>query len=279
MPTNDHPRSTGRQYNHTTRLVTPINQHKRADQAETIRVLHVDDERSFVEMAVEFIERVDESFSVTIETGVEEALERLEQNTFDCLISDYQMPGKSGLDFLEAVRRHDPDIPFVLFTGRGSEEIASEAIAKGVTDYLQKGSGTDQYEVLVNRVRNAVEAYRTERELWTTLSWYQRVVEQNLAGIYLIQHEEFMYVNQRLANIFGYTQEELIGESPTLVVDAEDHEELLENLRRREAGEVDNIEYSLHGERKDGSRVDIKVHGGVIEFEGEPAVMGLLLER
>lgn len=53
------------------------------------------------------------------------------------------MPGLDGLDVLERVRGEYPDLPFILFTGKGSEEIASDAISKGVTDYLQKGGGTE----------------------------------------------------------------------------------------------------------------------------------------
>lgn len=260
------------------RLITPINQHKHAEEV-SIDILHVDDDRDFIEMAAEFIEQADDGFSVTTETRVDQGLDRLEQERFDCVVSDYQMPKKDGLDFLDAVRREYPDLPFVLFTGHGSEEIASEAISRGVTDYLQKEVGTDQYEILANRVRNAVDSYRTNQELLTTLSWYQRLVEQNLAGIYLIQQDEFIYVNERLADIFGYTQAELIGASPTQVVDPEDHKKVLENLRRREKGEVNNIHYSLKGERKDGSPVDVEAHGGLIQFEGTPAVMGLLLEK
>lgn len=54
--------------------------------------------------------------------------------------------------------------PFILFTGKRNEEIASEAISAGVTDYMQKEGGTDQYTVLANRVRNAVRQYRSEQE-------------------------------------------------------------------------------------------------------------------
>ncbi|MFB6149445.1 MAG: PAS domain S-box protein, partial [Halobacteriales archaeon] len=55
------------------------------------------------------------------------------------------------------------DLPFLLFTGKGSEEVASDAITAGATDYLQKGSGTEQYELLANRVVNAVDQYRSKR--------------------------------------------------------------------------------------------------------------------
>jgi signal transduction histidine kinase len=64
-----------------------------------------------------------------------------------------------------SVRADYPDLPFILYTGRGSEEVASEAISAGATDYLQKQSGTEQCELLANRIRNAVGRYNTEQEL------------------------------------------------------------------------------------------------------------------
>ena len=74
------------------------------------------------------------------------------------------MPETNGIEFLEAVRDMYPNLPFILFTGKGSEEIASDAISAGVIDYLQKQRGTDQYTILTNRIRTAVEGARAERE-------------------------------------------------------------------------------------------------------------------
>lgn len=84
------------------------------------------------------------------------------------------MPGMNGIEFLESVRAIDEDLPFILFTGKGSEEVASEAISAGVTDYLQKQSGTDQYTILANRITNATsrnslgssERLDTSRRRW-----------------------------------------------------------------------------------------------------------------
>jgi DNA-binding NtrC family response regulator len=72
------------------------------------------------------------------------------------IISDYDMPGMDGLEFLRTVRETRPDLPFILFTGKGSEAVASEAIAADVTHYFQKRSGPEQYELLANRIENAV---------------------------------------------------------------------------------------------------------------------------
>ena len=112
---------------------------------DTVRILHVDDELSFADLAATFLQREDDRFRVETETSASEGLGRLADEQFDCVISDYNMPGRDGIEFLRAVRDEYPDLPFVLFTGRGSEEVASRAISAGVTDYLQKGSGTEQY--------------------------------------------------------------------------------------------------------------------------------------
>ena len=133
------------------------------EPADSIRVLHVDDERAFGELTARLLERQDDRLEVTSVTDVGAGLDVFESEPVDCVVSDYDMPETDGLAFLEAVRERDEEVPFVLFTGQGNERVAGEAISAGVTDYLQKGNGTDQYAVLANRITNAVAAYRARR--------------------------------------------------------------------------------------------------------------------
>lgn len=176
---------------------------------ETIHVLHVDDDASFTDLTATFLEREDSDFRVTSVTDVAGALDHLETGTVDCIVSDYQMPGTDGIEFLERVREDDPDLPFILFTGKGSEEVAEKAISAGVTDYLQKERGSDQYTVLANRIENSVERTRSDRRVDELLS----AIDAAREGISLLDEEgRFEYVNEAYADIYGYDRQELLGE-------------------------------------------------------------------
>lgn len=114
-----------------------------AGESEPIRILAVDDDTDFVELVALSLEREQRRFEAITATSGEEGLLQLSSTTIDCIVSDYDMPGMNGLDFLEKVRSKYDALPFILFTGRGSEAIASDAITAGVTEYLNKASHSD----------------------------------------------------------------------------------------------------------------------------------------
>ncbi|MFT4889643.1 MAG: PAS domain S-box-containing protein [Halobacteriales archaeon] len=155
-----------------------------------VSVLHVDDDRDFADLTASYLEREDEDFIVETASSASEALERLSEETFDCVVSDYDMPDTDGIEFLETVRETWPDLPFVLFTGAGSEEVAGDAITKGATDYLRKKPGTEQYALLANRIRNAVEQYRASRRAANLDRIHTLVNEVNQALIRASSREE-----------------------------------------------------------------------------------------
>ncbi|WP_420182661.1 response regulator [Haloarcula sp. KBTZ06] len=248
----------------------------KVEQSQQCTVLHVDDDPQVGELVEMYLERINDHFNVVTKTSAVAALDFLRTEQVDCIVSDYDMPNTDGLEFLELVREQYQDIPFILFTGKGSEEIASEAIASGVTDYMQKGGRSDTYDVLANRIENAVEQHRTEQRFWNALSWYQRLVEQELAGVCIIQDGTFVYVNQKLADIFGYDQSELIDESPTILTPEGDESRFPGALRTAESNELDTFHSEFAGQQADGETRTIEVSGGSIEYDGEPAWIGVL---
>lgn len=126
------------------------------------RVLHVEDNDFFASVTSGIL---DDEYGIRVHTveSASDALTRIEDEQFDCIVSDYEMPGMNGLEFLSELRDQYSSLPFILLTGGGSEQIASKAISMGVTDYLKKGTGKEQFTVLANRIENAVARRRAER--------------------------------------------------------------------------------------------------------------------
>jgi len=216
-----------------------------------LTVLHVDDEPAFADLVSVYLEREGDGLDVITEHSPEAGLERLETGDIDCIVSDYDMPVTNGLAFLEAVREEYPDLPFILFTGKGSEEIASEAISAGVTDYLQKGEGTDQYTVLANRIENAVQQYHATREIERGFS----AIETAREGIAFLDEDGlFLYTNPAYAEVYGYDREEMIGEHWELLYPEEyvsqAHHEILPAVPEEGTWSGENVH-----RRKDGTRI------------------------
>lgn len=136
----------------------------------SITALYVDDDPQLPELVSSQLEQIDGRISIITEHHAENGVDRLEETAIDCIISDYQMPETDGLEFLEAVRAEYPSLPFILYTGKGSEDIAAKAINNGVDAYVQKKLGSGQYSILANHITSLVEKHRTEQRL----AWIER---------------------------------------------------------------------------------------------------------
>ena len=148
----------------------------------TISVLYVDDESGFLEIGKDYLELTAE-FAVTTAPSAKVALDRLKSNGIQAIVSDYQMPGMDGIAFLKKVRVTDKHIPFIMFTGKGREEIAIEAFENGADFYLQKGGALEpQFAELTLKIKAAVEHRRADAQvailnrLYTVLSATNKAV-------------------------------------------------------------------------------------------------------
>lgn len=184
-----------------------------------ITVLHVDDDEGLVELVQGYVQHHHDDIEIRSAPTGDDALARLETaDDVDCVVSDFQMPGLNGLELLDAVRDRWPDLPFILFTGRGDEDIAMRAISAGVTDYLQKNAGTSQYAVLANRIRNVVAKHRAETELkrraQRTEAQFELLVNtvEDYAIFFLDEDGYVQTWNRGAENIKGYRSDEILGE-------------------------------------------------------------------
>ena len=133
--------------------------------AATIRVLYVDDEPSLLNIGKVFLERSGD-FAVTTATSAPDAIRILGQERFDAIISDYQMPEMDGIEFLKVVRASGDKTPFIIFTGKGREEIVIQALNCGADFYLQKGGESkSQFAELAHKILRAVEHQSDEKSL------------------------------------------------------------------------------------------------------------------
>jgi PAS domain S-box-containing protein len=196
-----------------------------------ISVLVVDDDPDLLDLTASFLERERDEFIVETERDTDRALELLEDSPPDVIVSDYDMPAMNGLEFLEVVRDEHGEIPFILFTGKGSEEIASQAISKGVTDYLQKGTDTSQYSLLANRITNAFEQREATKRLQQSQRKFSKLVTNSTDMLGIVNTQgRFEYISPVCEDILGFEQEELIGECAFDYMPTDDRAEVMEQF-------------------------------------------------
>lgn len=107
---------------------------------------------------------------------------------------------------------------------------------------------------------------------------FRGIVEQSLAGIYVVLDERFMYANDTFAAMFGYTREEFVGRRMIDCVTADSIDEVMRNYHRRMSGEVQAIHYFTKGLRRDGRVVNLELHASRVDCRGRPALAGVAVD-
>ncbi|KXB07983.1 hypothetical protein AKJ56_02040 [candidate division MSBL1 archaeon SCGC-AAA382N08] len=245
-----------------------------------MKILLVDDEPDFLEQTKLFLEREDERFNVSSAISAVEALDMLKKGNYDIIISDYQMPKMDGIDFLETLRKEKSrDLPFILFTGKGREEVAMKALNLGADRYLQKGGDVkSQYGVLTQAIIQEAEHWFTKKRLSSSEKKYKDLTEKALVGVYIMQNDVFKYVNPKFCDIFEYEREELIDKEYLELVAQEDRELVKNGVSKRERGKGEKTQYKFKGLKSTGETVTIQVLSVPSEYNGKPSVQGTLIK-
>jgi PAS domain S-box-containing protein len=145
-------------------------------------ILYIDDETALLDVCKLFLERTGE-FTVDTHITAQAALDALAKTSFDCIVSDYQMPGMDGIQFLQTIRSRGDTTPFIIFTGKGREEVAIQALNSGADFYLQKGGEAKaQFVELAHMITQAIRRKSGEEALRKSEQRYRKS-EERLAQI------------------------------------------------------------------------------------------------
>ena len=175
-------------------------------------VLYVDDEPDLLVLGRQFLERSPDIRVVPF-ASAQEALASPEITCCDAIVSDYQMPDMDGIDLLKAVRAQYSDIPFILFTGRGREEIVIQAINNGADFYLQKGGDAKaQFAELEHKIRQGIARRRAEHQLVESEKRLADIINFLPDATFAIDKEGTVIAwNHVMEEMSGISSEEMLG--------------------------------------------------------------------
>ncbi|MDO9034844.1 MAG: PAS domain S-box protein, partial [Methanoregula sp.] len=176
------------------------------------RVLYVDDEPALLELGKVFLERSG-VLRIEMASSAEDAIKKIKNKAYDGIISDYQMPEMDGIAFLKYIRVHYERIPFILFTGRGREEVVIEALNSGADFYLQKGGDPkSQFVELEHKIRLAIERRQTADELSESRQRMTDIIDHLPDATFAIDVNGTVIAwNRAMEEMTGVNTEQILG--------------------------------------------------------------------
>ena len=234
-----------------------------------------------------------------------DALALLERQPVDAVISDILMPRMDGYRLCYEIRKHARlhDLPIIIYTSTytspGDEKLVFDV---GADKYLKKPVSVETLVAALDEViakphaapqpkalqeievlkeyseRLVFKLEEKNTELMASEAKFRALVEQSIVGIYIIQDDQLVYVNPRMAEILGRSEKEMTSRSIYDFAVPEDHALVRENIRKRISGGVPSLHYSLRMLHQSGAVLQVEVHGSRADYNGRLAVMGTLLD-
>lgn len=217
----------------------------------SVSVLYVDADPTRADHTATQLERESDRLSVDTVSSAREGRTALADGDVDCVVSASDLGETTGIEFLRAVRKEYPELPVIVVDATTDESVARRAISAGATEYLNRRPETDQSVVLTNRIENAVESYRNNRDLERV----ERIVHASGDAVYATDADgRYTFVNDAVERVTGYDSDDLVGEHVSTLIDPADvdrGEDLIRSLLRtdRTRGTFEMTVTTADGER------------------------------
>lgn len=252
--------------------------------SDKIRILYIDDYELDRELVRDALEREHGGFEVMEAANREAFLKLLQTHEFDVVLSDFNIAGFEGFQVLETVRSIDANLPVIIVTGTGSEEIAVKALKQGASDYVIKR--TAHIRKLPQTILAVIEkqSLKDQREqakaaLRESEEKYRLLVENATDAIYIAQDGSAKFANPKAEKMTGYTAEELAKMPFVNIIHPEDRDMVIERYRKRLKGEKLPSLYSFRIINKSGEELPVELNTVLINWEGRPATLNFLRDN
>lgn len=132
---------------------------------------------------------------------------------------------------------------------------------------------------IMSLVHDVTARIKVQQELEDAELKFRSLVEQAMVGVYILQHGKITYINPKLEELTGYSSEEVVDKMDiTDVVFEEDRLKVKENIARRMEGQLNSLYYELRIQKKNGEIITAEVFGTITQYQGEPAIIGTLID-
>jgi PAS domain S-box-containing protein len=247
---------------------------KVANGEDRLRILHVDDDKCILDIVKNVLE-MENNFDVDNALSVTEAYNKIGQHTYDVIVSDYEMPQKNGLQFLQEIREKQNRVPFVIFTGKGREEVAVKALNLGADGYYDKqGSPECVYGELAHGIRSAFNRRKSEEALIISEENYSGLINGMNDTAWVIDFDgNFIAVNATAVKVLGYSKEELLSlgiKGIDKCLSQEQVKKLVECMPAAGAQVFETVHTT-----KDGTKIPVEISSSLVTYQGKQTILSI----
>ena len=253
--------------------------------AKKARILCIEDEPEIAELICVALR--DRGHDVEVATTGKAAIDAFKLNRFDLATIDYQLPDMTGLDIARKFIAEAPDVPIVIVTASGTEEVAVEALRLGVANYIVKDNVNSFLSLLPVAVDQAIEnksliknnkAFQARHN--EQKDHLQGILDSVVDGIITISEKgKIQSFNKAAVSIFGYDIDEVIGKNVSVLMpnpDKRKHNSYLKNYHSSGDAKIIGIGREVVGLRKDGSKFPLSLAVSELKRDGKSVFTGIV---